>query len=103
MDYSKPIGEPFCNCPSCQRIREQQVPGFVPFTFSAEPAKPEPVYTHVLLPYYEFGEPVTDGAELHTAESLIEAMSTEQANGYGFKVYKLGECIFTIDPSDNSA
>lgn len=90
-----------CNCLSCRRLREQQVPGYVPF--SPEPAQPEPAYTHVLLPYYEFGEPITDGAELHTAESLIEAMADEQAKGYGFKVYKLSECIFTLDPSDNSA
>jgi hypothetical protein len=69
--------------------------------FEPEPLA-EPVYTHVLLPYYELGEPIAGGAELHTAESLIEAMSLEQSKGYGFKVYKLSECIFSIDPADNS-
>jgi hypothetical protein len=111
-----------CGCIMCETARAEQakarpVINYNPFAaslrdlaeklnsapapFEPEP-QPEPVYTHVLLPYYEFGEPIIDGAEFHTAESLIEAMSKEQASGYGFKVYKLSECIFSIDPTDNS-
>ena len=54
----------------------------------------EPVYTHVLVPNYEFGDPMTDGAELHTAESLLEALEREHANGY--RVYKLGALIIDL-------
>jgi hypothetical protein len=62
--------------------------------------EPEPVYTSVLVPNYEFGDPMIDGAELHTAESLLEALEHEMTNGYGFKLYKLGPCILTVPPAE---
>lgn len=91
-----------CTCEGCnarrqsERLQTYAAPLKLDFSGLGQAAKAfssviEPVYTHVLLP--DYGEP-----ELHTAESLLEAVEREHENDNGYKVYRLGALI--IDLSD---
>jgi hypothetical protein len=66
-----------------------------PIPFEPEPAAPEPVYTHVLLDYDE-DTPLSDIVELHTAESLVEAIASRKDGSSRFVVYQLGESILDV-------
>lgn len=66
-------------------------------TFTPEqPAEPEPAYTHVLLDYDEAGQPHSALVELHTAESLLEAIAYRYDDGGHYKVFELGPAILHV-------
>ncbi len=66
-----------------------------PLPFQPEPL-PEPVYTHVLLDFNSDGAAEPFMAELHTAESLLEAVEVRYDDGCRYQVYKLGALIIDV-------
>lgn len=68
---------------------------FEPEAAEAAPA-PDPAYTHVLVDYDEAGDLDLTYAELHTAESLVEAIALRKDQDEGFKVFLLGESILDV-------
>ena len=87
MDYTIPLSG--CNCPICQTYS-------LPLPFETEPAA-ETVYTHVLLDFNDqAGYPWEWSAQLHTAESVLDAIALRKGGPERYQVFELGECILDV-------
>ena len=94
-----------CTCEWCNARRQSERLLTAPTTFNfsglEQAAK---AFSSVGVPVFRQFEPVSADAipvgepELHTAESLLEAVEREHENDNGYKVYRLGALI--IDLSD---
>jgi hypothetical protein len=113
-DTTFPIGD--CHCMMCEAARAEQTKArpLNPFSasvremfdklnsapvFEPEPQpepQPEPVYTHVLVDYDEGGMMLSAYAELHTVESLVEAIKMRNDQAEDFQVFELGESILHV-------
>jgi hypothetical protein len=113
-----------CHCPACDKVRADnaqaersrtysfdfEMPDMSGFAKAAEafgqigrmyaPFEPEPpadpFYTHVLLDFDADGNPMPGYAELHTAESLIDAMVARNDQDERYSVFELGQLSFTV-------
>lgn len=108
MDYSTPI-KTWCGCPDCTRMRQWNEQADRPRSYADlyetlskaatvpfEPEQPPaPAYKFVLLDY-EDGGAQDWCAELHTSESLIDALILRKDQTNRYRVFELGDCFLDV-------
>ncbi len=97
-----PAGEAFEPAPSPVNPFRQAVSDMFDSLAQAKPLpfQPEPqaetVYTHVLLDYNSDGTAEPFMSELHTPESLLEAIASRYDDGCRYRVFELGRSILDV-------